>query len=770
MKIRIKNISLVFTFCILGSAQLHAAPQDEGSWSPLADWPLIAIHAVLTPQGKVLTFGTDETGAQGAHFSYDVWSPDQGMGGNSHNTLPNTLGVDSFCSAAILIPETGNVLMAGGDDRPNGRTNRGVNDAPIFNPQSNSLGRVADMASARWYPTSTVLPSGEILLTSGINNSGGWASTPEVYSPSTNTWRSLFGARVTGYYPRQWVAPNGLIFGYETDKDMFYLNPNGNGSREELGKIDLGGNPYDATAVMYQPGKILSVGGTGDSTRDVKVIDINGHTPSTRAVERVTGARAWVNSVVLPNGKVMVVGGSRHANAISFVPKEPEIWDPSTEKWSLMAPSDTPRLYHSTALLLKDGRVLVAGGGAPGPLVNTNAEVFSPPYLFDSSGQAASRPVITSSPDQVNYGDDITVKYNTDTWIARATFVKTGAVTHSFNMDQRFMDMGISGGSGTIKVSIPRSANIAPPGYYLMHLIDNKGVPSEAHMIHLRVPSSSNVAAFARADSASVSGSGSITINALANDDGSGLTLNAPNVWSLRGGNVALSNNKITYKSKAGYNGEDKIWYNIQDDQGRTSFSEITITISGNNATDVFPVAKADNINVSGGNSITIDALANDTGSSLTLNAPNVWSLKGGTVALSNNKLTYRPKAGFSGEDKIWYSIQDNQGRSSFSVITINVTNNNALVAIYPAGSLDIVSVVSGAAKTFNVLANDAGSGLTLNAPSAWSLKGGTVSLANNNLVYRSKAGFTGSDNIWYTFTDSQGRSAFGQVNITVTR
>ena len=105
------------TVCALVSFPVQAEPQDEGSWTPVVDWPTIAIHSVLTPQGNVMNFGTDENGIQGAQFFYDVWNPDLGTGANSHTTLPNTLGVDSFCSAAVLIPETGNILMSGGDNR-----------------------------------------------------------------------------------------------------------------------------------------------------------------------------------------------------------------------------------------------------------------------------------------------------------------------------------------------------------------------------------------------------------------------------------------------------------------------------------------------------------------------------------------------------------------------------------------------------------------------------------------------------------------------------
>ena len=756
----------------LATVQLQAAPQDDGSWTPVVDWPTIAIHSVLTPQGKVMNFGTDENGVQGAQFFYDIWSPELGTGANSHSTLPNTLGVDSFCSAAVLLPETGNVLMAGGDNRPNGGTNRGINDAPIYNTQTNSLSRAADMNSARWYPTSTVLTNGDILLSGGRDTQGRAVNTPEVYSPATNQWRSLLGISTAGYsylYPRNWVAPNGLVFGFTDDKKMYYMNPNGNGSLQALGNLSVAGSPYRSASVMYQPGKILIVGGNGAITNDAAVLDINGTTPAVRAVSKPSEVgRIWTESVVLPNGKVMLVGGSAQDNELVGVANRPEIWDPATEAWSLMAPAVKARLYHSTALLLKDGRVMVAGGGAPGPQVNTNAEIFSPPYLFNNSGQAAPRPAIVSAPDEAPYGSKIAVRHNPANVITRATLIKTGATTHSNNMDQRFIELNFKDIHNGVSVTLPSSPNIAPPGYYLLHLLDNKGVPSKAHIIRISNTARLTIGPFpnAVADTATSSLGAAVTIDVLANDTGNGKGLVQVNSYSQKGGTNRISSNKVIYTPKSGFSGTDEFWYVMEDDQGRTNSAKVTVSVT---TASVYPTSRPDNVSTTGSGIITIDALANDIGSGLALNEPNPWSQKGGNVALISNKVTYKPKAGFNGVDKIWYTFKDNQGRSNNGVITITVSGNNGNSNVYPTASPDNVTTPTGTSTTINVLANDTGNGLVLIAPNAWSQKGGNVSLVANKLVYKSKASFTGSDKIWYTFRDSLGRTNSGQVNITVT-
>ena len=774
--ITFKRISLAVSLALLASSSAFAEPQDEGSWTPVVDWPTIAIHAVLTPKGHVMNFGTDENGIQGAQFFYDLWKPELGTGSNSHTTLTNTLGVDSFCSAAVLMPESGDILMAGGDNRPNGGTNRGIKDAPIFRTGNNTLARAADMSAARWYPTSTVLTNGDILLTGGRDTAGRAVNTPEVYSPDTNTWRSLLGISTAAYsyvYPRQWIAPNGKVFGYTDNKKMYYMNTAGSGSLEALGDLNIVGSPYRSAAVMYQPGKILQVGGSGSITNEAAIIDINGATPTVRQVAKpAETGRVWTESVVLPNGKVMLVGGSARDNQEVGVATRPEIWDPATERWTLMEAAEKARLYHSTALLLKDGRVMVAGGGAPGPLVNTNAEIFTPPYLYNSAGQLAARPTITSAPDEAPYGSKIAVRHNASDVITRVTLIKTGATTHSNNMEQRFIELDYTDINNGVRVTLPASANLAPPGYYLLHLLNDKGVPSEAHIVRISSTAELVIGPFPNAvdDTATSTNSAAVTINVLANDTGNGKGLVEANQYSQKGGTTRLSDNRIIYTPKSGFSGTDVFWYVMEDDQGRTNSAKVTIAVTAsNNGSNAYPTATADNVSVTGSATVTIDALANDNGTGLTLNTLNAWSQKGGNVAVVSNKITYKPKAGYNGSDKIWYSFTDVRGRTNSGVVNITVSGNNGSSNVYPTATADNVTTPTGVQTTIDVLANDTGNGLVLNAPNAWSWKGGTVSLSNNKLVYRSKANFTGQDKIWYTFKDSQNRSNSGQVNITVT-
>ena len=160
-------------------------------------------------------------------------------------------------------------------------------------------------------------------------------------------------------------------------------------------------------------------------------------------------------------------------------------WDPVTETWTTMARMQIPRLYHSTALLLPDGRVLAAGGGRAFGKVTSqlNAEIYSPPYLFKGA-----RPTITSAPTAIGYGSNFVIETPDVSSIAMVSLVRPGAVTHGYNQDQRFLSLTFTQTPGGLQVQAPANANLAPPGYYMLFVLDTDGVPSAASFVRLPVP------------------------------------------------------------------------------------------------------------------------------------------------------------------------------------------------------------------------------------------------------------------------------------------
>jgi len=462
-------------------------PAFAGRWSSRIDWPHIAIHSILLSDGKLLTYGTGGSGIQGA-MEYNVWDPSLGIGQSSHKNIQGTAQVDSFCSAGSLIPETGNVLMPGGDARPLGRNNSGIRDAILFDAGTQSVSRANDMQYERWYPTSTTLPDGDILVSAGRDGRNVMTDIPEVYSSTSGAWRSLNNASMSAYgffYPRQFVMPDGRVFGV-SGRDMYVMTTDGAGSITDVG--DLPGHSFgsSATAAMFEPGKILHAGGISNHGLGAVVIDLNSGNPSvTRSENLAQPRRAWASTVLLANGKVMMAGGSYELNDGNTASLGTEMWDPDTSKWTQYSRSELMRLYHSTAILMMDGRVLLAGGGSPGPLSNRNGEIFSPPYLFDESGALAERPVITYAPDVATWAENVDIRTNNDNDIKQVTLIKTGSITHGFNMDQRFLDLDFSVSQDSLSVTMPASGNVAPPGYYLMFALDVNGTPSEAQMVML---------------------------------------------------------------------------------------------------------------------------------------------------------------------------------------------------------------------------------------------------------------------------------------------
>ncbi len=476
-----RTAGLFASWTMLGASAIASADNGVGGWqSPSGNnWPLIPIHATLTPDGRVVTYGNKG----GGNLIYDVWDPESGLVGG-HITLPNQTQTDIFCGAQVVLPQSGSIFLAGGKllNAPN---YTGTNATNLFDYTNNTLTRGNDLNRARWYSTATSLVNGEIYIQGGK----GGADFPEVRDTSGN-FRLLTGAPTTGYfwdYPRDFVAPDGRVFGFDNRGTMYYVATSGLGSVVAMGKLSPTYTALTASAVMYQPGKILQFGGKWNGAL---VIDLTSMTPSWHLTGNLSSVRQWVNGTVLADGRVLATGGSAVANTLTGVNNSAEIWDPTTGTWVVGASSATARLYHSFALLLPDASVLVGGGGHPGPLTNLNAEIYYPPYLYTSAGAFAARPSIDLAPDTLDIGQSFTMNVTAST-VSRVTIVKTGAVTHSFNMDQRFLELPFTATGGTLSVLAPTRASDAPPGYYLLFAIDDQGVPSVGKIVKINIQSDS---------------------------------------------------------------------------------------------------------------------------------------------------------------------------------------------------------------------------------------------------------------------------------------
>ncbi len=283
------------------------------------------------------------------------------------------------------------------------------------------------------------------------------------------------------------LAPNGdAVMLADFASDTQTLDVSGTGQWQFLDdNLDAGLRDY-GPAVMYDAGKVAYLGGGGSPTQKVNLIDLNDSSPQWRyGSDDMSQPRRQNNATILADGTILITGGTSNSNndpagAVTTA----EIWDPITEQVTQVATaSNIYRGYHSTAILLPDGSVLVAGGehnhNQAGPFVqNYDAEIYEPAYMH--SGQ---RPSITNAPDTISYGETFFVETPDATNIARALIVVPGAATHSQNWSQRANRLEVTESIGGVEITLTTNSNEAPPGDYMLFLIDDNGIPSVAEYI-----------------------------------------------------------------------------------------------------------------------------------------------------------------------------------------------------------------------------------------------------------------------------------------------
>jgi galactose oxidase len=433
-----------------------------GKWSAPFSWPIIGLHLHLLRTGKVLSFGKF-----GDPY---VWDP------SAKTFMAVPIPDWIFCSGHTFLSD-GRLLVNGGhisDDH-------GLRDANLFDPITLAWSARASMAKGRWYPTTTALANGEAVTIAGRDETGTVVAIPEVWTGSS--WRALSSAgRSLPYYPRTFLAPNGKVFYAGENRATLYLSTSGTGSWSSVGGRMYGTRDF-GSAVMYEPGKILYAGG-GRTTNTAEIIDLNQPAPAWKWTGSMAYARRHLNATILPTGQVLVTGGT---SGTGFSDEKAavyaaELWDPKTGAWTKLASNSVTRVYHSTSLLLKDGRVLNTGSGDGAGITNQyNAEIFSPPYLFKGA-----RPTISSAPSAVGYGQSFFVGTANPTAIVRVTLIRQGSVTHAFDSSQRFNELSFVRTSDGLTVTSPASSNLAPPGYYMLFILNGNGVPSTARVLRIR--------------------------------------------------------------------------------------------------------------------------------------------------------------------------------------------------------------------------------------------------------------------------------------------
>ena len=446
--------------------------EPGGEWAPLMDWPFVAIHLVQLADGNVLALD----GWQDPEPTY-VWNP------STEAFTTSTAPDSNFCSGMAQLPN-GEVMTVGGyGGLSTGEI--GIVDTAIFNPATGAWSRVANMHVPRWYPDVTELANGNYVAISGNStNATTWANTPEVYNPTANTWTQLPNVSTSQIkeeeYPFSYLIPNGNVFTIGPSEDVSYeLNV----EKETWTSVGVSG-VTNGSSVMYRPGKILYSGGapsvinTTSASAETSIVDLTAATPKWQKVAPMHYARIYHTLTMLANGEVIAIGGEPTSDQeiVTSGVLPTEIWNPETETWTPAAPIAAARNYHSTAMLMPNGKVLLAGGGHPNGLSDPgefSAQIYSPPYLFNGP-----RPTIASAPSASTYDTPITVATPNASSISSVNLVSLGTDTHQTDMAQHFVPLSFTANGESLKVQTPANSALAPYGNYMLFIVNNKGVPS----------------------------------------------------------------------------------------------------------------------------------------------------------------------------------------------------------------------------------------------------------------------------------------------------
>jgi len=499
-----------------------STPHPNGLWTTLNQrMPLNPIHAALLHNGKILIVQGSGNDPSVTDFQAGIWDVQTGSLNIIHN-----LPWDMFCNGMTILQD-GRVLISGGtlkysqmahvvgtgqDDPFEGQSN-----TTMFDPDTNSFSDVVPSLHGRWYPTVTELNDGRVMTFSGLDEIGNTNQTIEIFTvdaagttksqPFTSPWAPEL-------YPRMHLLPNGKIFYSAPTSDSHLFDPATNTWVDNPMLSSVPGTPpttvawtvygggneertYGSSVLLpltpannYNP-KVFIMGGDNPATDTTEVIDLGQpfYQWEWQPGPRMSQPRVEMESTILPSGKVLVYAGSAQDEDVSTASLKAELYDPATTTFSSAGSNSVPRLYHNVGLLLPDATVVLAGGNPAQGIYEDRVEIYKPAYLFNADGTAAKRPIIGSGlPASITYGATFSIPTPDAGGITSIALLKPGSATHSFDMDQRYVGLSFTdsqAGGGSLTVTGPPNSNIAPPGYYMLFLINSAGVPSIASFVQI---------------------------------------------------------------------------------------------------------------------------------------------------------------------------------------------------------------------------------------------------------------------------------------------
>ncbi len=476
------------------------SPGTIGKWQILTNQlSLNPVHAAVMNNGQVLIID----GSKASNPLAAVWNP-------ATQTATNfTMAYSMFCNGMVVLPDGRPFVIGGTVQTGSGKPSpyNGQNKASAFDPSTGLFTEEASMAAGRWYPTGTVLSDGTVFAFSGSEAAGDTNDTSEIFKANsgTGTWSTPVTANwVPPLYPRLHLLPDGRLFysGSGVTSEFYdlttqtwsvccntiYPNIRTYGSSVLLPLTPA--NDFKPKIMIFGGGEFDS---TTDATNTTEIIDLSDKNPQWKSGPNMTEARIAMNATILPTGNILVTGGSEISEDAATASYNADLYhpnpsDPDYGRFTSAGKNSVPRLYHSNAILLPDATVILTGSNPPSVPYETRIELYQPAYLFNANGTLATRPTIKSVPaGPVNYAKSFTFQTPNPSNIKSVVLIRPTAVTHAFNMDQRMIGLNFTANSktGEITATSPSNSKIAPPGYYLLFILNAAGVPSVGSFIQL---------------------------------------------------------------------------------------------------------------------------------------------------------------------------------------------------------------------------------------------------------------------------------------------
>jgi len=483
-------------------------PAVGGRWESPFPGKTFGIHASLLPTGKVMLWGYP-VAMNGTRPNYGqawLYDPTKGTGSSAWTEIkpPLVNGVPApiYCSGQSLMAD-GRVLVAGGNLRfASGAYGwLGQKFVFTFDPWTESWTRQPDMNKGRWYPSQVLLPDGATILLGGYTDGEpGNVDTSdfEVFQPNGSVELKPSAARQTALYPHLFTMPDGKVaLAGPARGDSAVLDP-GSWTWRDIAVPSV--NRVGGTAVLIPEGpggseRIAQIGGYDYVSAEQDHAALASSETLDYDRERwesgpsLNIGRSYHNTVLLPDRSMVTVGGGAGRTVADGTfatysdgrSRQVELWDPATGTWRVGAAQAEDRGYHSTAVLLPDGRVLSTGDDKHPNEHSDTVEIYSPPYLF----RGGQRPTVGFAPAASRWNDTFGIATAAD--VASAVLMAPSQTTHAADMHQRLVELRITQrlpGVG-VNVATPPNAAVAPPGYYMLFVVDERGVPSAARWIRL---------------------------------------------------------------------------------------------------------------------------------------------------------------------------------------------------------------------------------------------------------------------------------------------